>query len=54
MCLLSTPVGEFLTEYIGSVPYDALLLTRMSQYVSSIRVACIILLAYFVYKNKNS
>lgn len=53
-CLLACPIGEFLAEYIGSVPYDTLLLTRMSQYASSIRVACILLLAYFVYKDKNS
>lgn len=53
-CLLACPIGGFLAEYIGSVPTDALYLARMSQYASSIRVACIILLAYFVYKDKNS
>lgn len=53
-CLLACPIGGFLAEYIGSVPTGALYLARMSQYASSIRVACIILLAYFVYKDKNS
>lgn len=51
MCLISTLIREFAA---GFVPYDALLHLRMSQYASSIRVACIILLAYFVYKDKNS
>ena len=54
MGLISTLIREFAAEHIRSFPYDALLLTRMSQYASSIRVACILLLAYFVYKDKNS
>ena len=51
MGLISTLIREFAA---GFVPYDALLHLRMSQYASSIRAACIILLAYFVYKDKNS
>lgn len=53
-CLLACPIGGFLAEHIGSVPTGALYLARMSQYASSIRVVCIILLAYFLYKDNNS
>lgn len=53
-CLLACPIGGFLAEHIGSVPTGALYLARMSQYASSIRTACIILLVYFVYRDKNS
>ena len=54
ICLLACPIRGFLAEHIGSVPTGALYLARMSQYASSIRVVCIILLAYFLYKDKNS
>lgn len=54
MCLISTLIREFAAEHIGSVPYDALDLTRMSQYASSIRTASIILLVYFIYREKNN
>ena len=55
-CLLACPIGGFLAEqeHIGSVPTEALFLARMSQYASSIRVVCIILLVYFIYREKNS
>ena len=53
-CLLACPIGGFLAEHIGSVPTNELFLMRTTQYASSIRVACIILLVYFVYKDKNS
>lgn len=54
ICLLACPIGGFLAEHIGSVPTDALFFARMTQYASSIRMSCIILLVYFVYKEKNS
>ena len=54
ICLLACPIGGFLAEHIGSVPTGALFLARMSQYASSIRMACIILLVYFIYREKNS
>lgn len=53
-CLLACPIGGFLAEHIGSVTTEALFLARMSQYASSIRVVCIILLVYFIYREKNS
>ena len=53
-CLLACPIGGFLAEYIGSVPTGALYLARMSQYASSIRIACIMLLVYSIYREKNS
>ncbi len=46
--------GGFIAEHIGSVPTEALFLARMSRYASSIRVVCIILLVYFIYREKNS
>lgn len=54
ICLLACPIGGFLAEHIGSVPTEALFLARMSQYASSMRVVCIILLVYFIYREKNS
>ena len=51
-CLLACPIGGFLAEHIGSVPTEALFLARMSQYASSIRVVCIILLVYFIYRKR--
>lgn len=54
ICLLACLIGGFLAEHIGSVPTEALFLARMSQYASSIRVVCIILLVYFIYREKNS
>lgn len=54
ICLLACPIGGFSAENIGSVPTDALFLARMSQYASSIRTASIILLVYFIYRDKNS
>ena len=53
-CLLACPIGGFLAEHIGSVPTDALYLARMSQYASSIRMACIMLMVNFIYREKNS
>ena len=53
-CLLACPIGGFLAEHIGSVPTDALYLARMSQYASSIRMAWIMLMVYFIYREKNS
>lgn len=54
ICLLACPIGGFLAENIGSVPTDALFLARLSQYASSIRTASVILLVYFIYRDKNS
>ena len=53
-CLLACPIGGFLAEHIGSVPTNALFLARMSQYASSIRMACMMLMVYFIYSEKNS
>ena len=54
ICLLACPIGGFLAEHIGSVTTEALFLGRWSDFGSSYRVVCIILLVYFIYREKNS
>ncbi|WP_295254384.1 hypothetical protein [uncultured Catenibacterium sp.] len=54
ICLLACPVGGFLAEHIGSVPTGELFLMRTTQYASSIRVGCMMMLIYFIFGEKQS
>ena len=54
LCLLSYPIAEFVAQNFGSITTDTYTITRISQYASSIRVVCLILLAYFIFTERRN
>lgn len=54
LCFFSSPIAEFVAQNFGSITTDAYTISRISQYASSIRIICIILLVYFIYTERRN
>lgn len=50
ICLLSTPISTFISDYIN-VTTDEISISRITNYAWSIRISCLILTMYFLSNN---